>query len=178
MNCIEHHARPRLGSTVDDDGDVGRRRQSSTGGPIHSPSLCSSSRVARSLAVTMARYRLPICLPVERTNPNAKEADMNISDYAIIHKSWNGIEIEIRWNPDHLAFDDGTGMAHLEIESIKPARAPLPMTETGYRSHFTPPSDVYRYGGAEAFVDAWLRDAAQSAARRCTNQVSRQLALF
>ncbi len=103
---------------------------------------------------------------------------MNISDYAIIHKSWNGIEIEIRWNPDHLAFDDGTGMAHLEIESIKPSRAPLPMTETGYRSHFTPRSDVYRYGGAEAFVDAWLHEAAQSAAWRCANQVSRQLALF
>ena len=30
-----------------------------------------------------------------------------------------GIEIEIRWNADHLIFDDGQSMAHLEIESIQ-----------------------------------------------------------
>ena len=48
------------------------------------------------------------------------------TDYAIIHKNWNGIEIEIRWNADYVAFDDGESMAHLEVESVKPARAPLP----------------------------------------------------
>ncbi len=30
-------------------------------------------------------------------------------------------------------------IAHLEIRSIKPERAPLPITETGYRSHFHQP---------------------------------------
>jgi hypothetical protein len=24
------------------------------------------------------------------------------TDYAIIHKNWNGIEIEIRWNADYV----------------------------------------------------------------------------
>ena len=103
---------------------------------------------------------------------------MNSNDYTITHKSWNGIEIEIRWNPEHLAFDDGTEMAHLEIESIKPTRAPLPITETGYRSHFTLAHHVNRYGSAEAFVEAWLQDAENSPAWRRANQISQQLALF
>ncbi|MXP25633.1 hypothetical protein GRI39_06205 [Altererythrobacter indicus] len=40
------------------------------------------------------------------------------TDYVIIHKNWNGIEIEIRWSRDYLAYEDGRGMAHLEVESI------------------------------------------------------------
>jgi hypothetical protein len=43
------------------------------------------------------------------------------SEYAIIHKNWNGIEIEIRWIADYVAFDDGQSMAHLEVERVKPA---------------------------------------------------------
>ncbi|MFA6032216.1 MAG: hypothetical protein WC889_04875 [Myxococcota bacterium] len=43
------------------------------------------------------------------------------TDYAIIHKNWNGIEIEIRWIADYVSFDDGQSMAHLEVESVKPA---------------------------------------------------------
>ena len=90
------------------------------------------------------------------------------TDYAIIHKNWNGIEIEIRWNADYVAFDDGGSMAHLEIQSIKPARAPLPITETGYRSHFIPRSSVDALGGPEAYVEAWIAEQAQSLAWKTT----------
>lgn len=31
---------------------------------------------------------------------NAKDADMNIDDYVIIPKNWNGIEFEVRRYPD------------------------------------------------------------------------------
>lgn len=100
------------------------------------------------------------------------------TDYAIIHKNWNGIEIEIRWSRDYLAYEDGRGMAHLEVESISPARAPLPITETGYRSHFIHPSEVENFGGPESYVEAWIEEICRTAAWRKSEAASRQLALF
>ena len=100
------------------------------------------------------------------------------TDYAIIHKNWNGIEIEIRWNADHLIFDDGQSMAHLEIESIQPARAPLPITETGYRSHFLQGQQLEGHGGAVAFAIKWLDHEARSAAWKEHARASAQLSLF
>jgi len=100
------------------------------------------------------------------------------TDYAIIRKKWNGIEIEIRWNADYLAFEGCPDMAHLEIESLSPPRAPLPMTETGYRSHFIHAEEVERIGGPEAYVEAWITDLAGTAAWLQTDAAARQLALF
>lgn len=100
------------------------------------------------------------------------------TDYAIIHKNWNGIEIEIRWIADYCAFDDGQSMAHLEVQSIKPERAPLPITETGYRSHFIFRSEVEHMGGPEAYVEAWIDEVSRTADWRNAEAASRQLALF
>lgn len=48
-----------------------------------------------------------------------------------IHRfTWQGIEIEASYWPSKWGTTD-----HLEIRSIRPERAPLPITETGYRSH-------------------------------------------
>lgn len=69
-------------------------------------------------------------------------------------------------------------MAHLEVESVKPARAPLPITETGYRSHFINRSSVDHMGGPEAFVEAWIDEMARTPAWREADVASRQLALF
>jgi hypothetical protein len=101
---------------------------------------------------------------------------MHISNYDIIRKSWNGIEFEIRWNPDYVAFDDGGSMAHLEIESLD--RSPLPVTETGYRSHFIHEAEVSRFGGAEAYVDAWFASVMLTPQGRTTLQAACQLSLF
>ena len=106
-----------------------------------------------------------------------EEADMQ-NDYAIIHKNWNGIEIEIRWNADYVSFDDGGTMAHLEIESISPARSPLPISETGYRSHFIHTQEVDGFGGPEAYVEAWIGELSRSRAWREAQLSARQLALF
>lgn len=102
---------------------------------------------------------------------------MNTHD-TIIRKNWNGIEIEIRWIADYLAFDDGQSMAHLEIESIAPAHAPLPITETGYRSHFIGRSVVEHMGDPEAYVEAWIDEMSHTHAWRETAVASKQLALF
>lgn len=80
--------------------------------------------------------------------------------------TWRGIEIAITFNPD--AF----GMAeHIELRSA--GKLPLPITETGYRSHFMDKGSVAQYGGAVAFVTAWLdHEAAQ------TGWSGAQLSLF
>lgn len=99
-------------------------------------------------------------------------------DYEITRANWRGIEIEIRWSPDYVVYDDQTRMAHLEVESISPKRAPLPITETGYRSHFTPLSAVQTYLTPEDYVAAWLDEASRSPEWRAVEQSSRQLSLF
>jgi hypothetical protein len=76
---------------------------------------------------------------------------------------WKGFAIEIRWEPCWLNLTGyGHDTAHLEIESITPERAPHPITETGYRSHFTSPEVVAAYGGPVAFVEAWLEIESQA----------------
>jgi hypothetical protein len=52
-------------------------------------------------------------------------------------------------------------MAHLQICSRSPEKAPLPITETGYRSHFLAPGLVEERGGPTAFARAWLDQAAR-----------------
>lgn len=103
---------------------------------------------------------------------------MRKDDYQIHHIDWQGITIEIRWNPEHLIFDDNLTMAHLEIETISPARAPLPMTETGYRSHFTHDVAVYEYGDPVSFVEAWLAETAGAPAWQLAQAQRQQLSLF
>jgi hypothetical protein len=92
---------------------------------------------------------------------------------------WNGIAIEIRWEPHWLNLSSlGHDTAHLEIESIAPECAPLPITETGYRSHFTSVEVVAAYGGPVAYVEAWLETESQAPDWRRNEQERRQLTLF
>jgi len=94
------------------------------------------------------------------------------------HTTWHGTEIEIRWEPNWLNISAGMDMAHLEIESITPERAPLPITDTGYRSHFTAPETVAAYGGPVSFVEAWLETESQAPDWRNQEQARRQFSLF
>lgn len=94
---------------------------------------------------------------------------------------WDGITIEVRYAPDWSpSYRDvyGYPLSHLEIESVIPARAPLPMTETGYRSHFGAPADVHAEGGPVDFVRAWLDYDAQSPAWKAATGERRQFRLF
>ncbi|MCP1551679.1 MULTISPECIES: hypothetical protein [Methylorubrum] len=80
---------------------------------------------------------------------------------------WHGMTVEIR----HVA-GWGAGYDHLEIRSIKPERAKLPITETGYRSHFIPAGDLEEQGGAVAFVTDWLDHESRSEAWKAASQMS------
>lgn len=70
--------------------------------------------------------------------------------------TWQGIEIEASYTP--LKWNV---IAHLEIRSINPERAKLPITETGYRSHFHRPGTIeVNDGDVVAQVIAWLDEEA------------------
>ena len=98
----------------------------------------------------------------------------------ILTATWQGIDLEITWEPNWLSIGEELGMdtAHLSITAIAPDRAVLPITETGYRSHFTSAATVESYGGPVAFVLAWLEESARAPTWQAKEAASRQLALF
>lgn len=93
---------------------------------------------------------------------------------------WNGVTITISYEPRWLSLADDYGLdtAHLEIEAVAPERAPLPITETGYRSHFTTAHAVAAMGGPVALVRTWLDEEAASPAWQRQAAAARQLTLF
>lgn len=74
--------------------------------------------------------------------------------------SGNCLRLRITHSRDYLR----SGSDHVEIESIRPKRAPLPITETGYRSHFLPALELMNAGGPVTFVTAWLTQEARGKA--------------
>ncbi len=87
---------------------------------------------------------------------------------------WQGIEIEARYWPLKWS-----AIAHLEVQSINPERAPLPITGTGYRSHFHQPGTIEAHGGdVVEQVVAWLDEEATKPAWLEHVERSRQLSLF
>jgi hypothetical protein len=59
-----------------------------------------------------------------------------------------------------------------------PTDVPLPITETGYRSHFIAASAIAAAGGPVDYVDVWLTVESDAPAWREREQATRQLALF
>lgn len=55
---------------------------------------------------------------------------------------WRDITCRVRHTPDYLS----KGWSHIEIMVLKPKGAPLPITETGYRSHFLGHYELQRAG--------------------------------
>ncbi len=67
---------------------------------------------------------------------------------------------------------------HLEVLSVEPERAPLPITPTGYRSNFFPIGLVAEHGGPVAAVRKMLDEAAASPEWQEYLSTSRQGSLF
>lgn len=84
------------------------------------------------------------------------------------------IRLRITHSRDYLV--DGTD--HVEVESIAPKRAPLPITETGYKSCFIDWRQLKEAGGPVAFIEGWLARETQSKAWRKRDLAARQGDLF
>lgn len=65
---------------------------------------------------------------------------------------WQGIEIKI---DQHRFFGDA-GITGITVESVKPEKEPLPITETGFKSLHIPIDNVRHYGGAESYIIQYL----------------------
>ena len=103
----------------------------------------------------------------------------NANPYETHHIMWEGIEIQIRFARDWLGTSKGNYLtAHIEVETINPRRAALPITETGYRSHFLTAESVDAAGGAVAYVLEALNDAAKHPAWKTSSAAQKQLPLF
>lgn len=88
---------------------------------------------------------------------------------------WQGIEIEARYLANNYNV-----IAHLEIETINPPRARLPITETGYLSHFHPMGTIEREydGDVVICVRDWLDARAKDPTWKRYVEASRQGDLF
>ena len=71
---------------------------------------------------------------------------------------WRDILIVIRHELDYL----WKGTSHIEIHVVRPKAAAIPITETGYRSHFIDAHELDAAGGPIPFVLAWLDEEAKS----------------
>ncbi|MFN7389901.1 hypothetical protein [Brevundimonas sp.] len=93
---------------------------------------------------------------------------------------WEGITIEVSYEAEWLGFRRSSDMAvaHLQVRSIAPERAPLPITETGYRSHFVHPDEIDRLGGPEFYVTVWLNETARTQKWQDYASKGSQLSLF
>lgn len=93
---------------------------------------------------------------------------------------WRGITLEITYEPNWLNIGDRCpelGHAHLEVRS-RPDGVRLPITETGYRSHFLHAEEVDQAGGPVEYVKAWMDHMAQSREWADHVENSRQLSLL
>ena len=90
---------------------------------------------------------------------------------------WEGIALTVRWTPDWLdSAIDGFEFAHLEL--VSDGRVPLPVTETGYRSHFTSRELVETEGGPAAYARKWLDAASLSEDWKSYADAASQMSLF
>lgn len=84
------------------------------------------------------------------------------------------VRIRITQSRNYLV--DGTD--HVEVESIAPKRAPLPITETGYRSNFIDALELINAGGPVIWIKSWLDSDAGGKAWRTRRQARQQGDLF
>ena len=101
---------------------------------------------------------------------------MEEKDFYQRHRfTWQGIGIEAIYQPRLW----GGVIAHLEIRSIAPEGAPLPITETGYLSHFHECGSIEANGvDLVAQIIGYLDAAAEKPEWRRHVEASRQGILF
>jgi len=92
------------------------------------------------------------------------------AEYETFILVWCEREIEVRHQENWL----NTCYWHVELRCSER----LPVTETGYRSHFVPAAEFANESDVRTFVESWLDEAALSPAWQQYLADSRQLKLF
>jgi hypothetical protein len=130
----------------------------------------SSIAQARDKVIAELARAPEVTLPEQRdalggTSPNKSRYEIDWRDPV----AGAVVRVRITHSRDYL----GMGQDHIEVESIMPKKSALPITETGYRSHFLTPLELINAGGPVTFVTAWL-DAQAKGKDWQKRQTSRQ----
>ena len=100
----------------------------------------------------------------------------------VFNITWEGIEIEITCNePDYMKSHReiyGYRILHIEVKSLDPEKAPLPITETGYKSIFIAEPELAGKGGSLKYVTSYIDHEAKSEKWKNCQKNSRQFNLF
>ena len=96
-----------------------------------------------------------------------------MSEITEFELDWEGIKILIKHT--HKAWGV---IEHIELHSIDPPEAELPMTDTGYISHYIDESYIEAEGGVESYVLAWLKHDAAKPSWQAKKLSARQYSLF
>lgn len=88
--------------------------------------------------------------------------------------TWRDVTCRIRHTRDYLI----EGSDHVEVIVLSPPGALLPITETGYLSHFIDADDLKAAGGAVRFILDWIEREAATTRFRTADFKSRQRDLF
>lgn len=88
---------------------------------------------------------------------------------------WQGITLSVSCERDYATMK---GLTHLSIHVLEPSTSKLPITETGYRSHFLSEAEVAELGGPLGYVRAWLDAEAATPEWQAQQVARRQLDLF
>lgn len=92
-----------------------------------------------------------------------------------IHRfAWREFKLRAKHTPDYL----NDGWSHIELRLVAPKGAPLPITATGYRSHFLAETELIEAGGVLAYVRAWLDREARTKSWAKAEFLWRQRDLF
>jgi hypothetical protein len=128
----------------------------------------------------MTKTRIATAKPKKRPTRAARLPRPDRHHKTVARLEWQGIAVSVSYEPNwsRVTAASDAATAHLEIRAVSPEQTPLPVTDTGYRSHFLPRGIVENAGGAVAYAKAWLDDAAKSPAWKKREQQSRQLCLF
>ena len=103
------------------------------------------------------------------THPSAQTCGIVQRRFMLTTFVWNGITILVSFEPDWLGLSAAgldTPYAHLELQVLEPAGAPLPISDTGYWSEFLQPGETEEAGGPLSLASDLLDEMATTQAWR------------
>lgn len=122
---------------------------------------------------------VPLTTKPKRTAINgaakAKATKRRLATTKTTHKLvWRDVTYRVTHTPNY----NSKGWTHLELLVVKPKGAPVPITSTGYLSHFLDEDLLAKHGGPLAYILGWIELEARTRAWAKADFKWRQLELF
>ena len=109
------------------------------------------------------------------SKPASRKKSTRKKSITTTHKLvWRHVICRVRHTPNYIS----KGWSHIEIIVLTPKCAPLPITQTGYLSHFLDEEHLATAGGPVAFFLDWIEREARTKQWAKAEFKWRQLELF